>query len=54
MILGGALTGFLSWRWSLLINVPGGMLVIAAIGRLVAESIRSRHGSNRETDFARR
>ncbi len=38
MILGGALTEFLSWRWSLLINVPVGILVISAIGRLVAET----------------
>jgi EmrB/QacA subfamily drug resistance transporter len=38
MILGGALTEFLSWRWSLLINVPVGMLVISAIGRLVPET----------------
>ena len=38
MILGGALTEFLSWRWSLLINVPVGILAISAIGRLVAET----------------
>lgn len=38
MILGGALTEFLSWRWSLLINVPVGIAVVLAIGRLVAET----------------
>ena len=38
MILGGALTEFLSWRWSLLINVPVGIAVVMAIGRLVAET----------------
>lgn len=38
MILGGALTEFLSWRWSLLINVPVGIVVVLAIGRLVAET----------------
>lgn len=38
MILGGALTEFLSWRWSLLINVPVGIVVVMAIGRLVAET----------------
>jgi MFS family permease len=38
MILGGALTEFLSWRWSLLVNVPVGIVVVLAIGRLVAET----------------
>ncbi len=38
MILGGALTEWLSWRWSLLVNVPVGIAVILAIGRLVAET----------------
>lgn len=38
MILGGALTEFLSWRWSLLINIPVGIVVVLAIGRLVAET----------------
>jgi EmrB/QacA subfamily drug resistance transporter len=38
LILGGLLTDFLSWRWALLINVPVGVLVVAAIGRLVAET----------------
>jgi len=38
LILGGVLTEFLSWRWALLINVPIGILVVMAIGRLVAET----------------
>jgi len=39
-MLGGVLTEFLSWRWSLLVNVPVGLLVLVlvAIGRLVAET----------------
>lgn len=38
LILGGALTDFLSWRWSLLINVPVGAIVLILIGRLVKET----------------
>jgi len=38
LILGGVLTDFLSWRWSLLINVPVGIIVVIAVGRLVAET----------------
>lgn len=38
LILGGVLTEFLTWRWSLLVNVPVGTLVVLAIGRLVAET----------------
>lgn len=38
LILGGVLTEFLSWRWSLLINVPVGAVVAMAIGRLVSET----------------
>lgn len=38
LILGGVLTDFLSWRWSLLINVPLGIAVVAAVGRLVHET----------------
>jgi hypothetical protein len=38
LILGGMLTEFLSWRWSLLINVPVGAIVMAMIGRLVSET----------------
>lgn len=38
LILSGVLTDYLSWRWALLINVPVGLLVVLAIGRLVAET----------------
>jgi EmrB/QacA subfamily drug resistance transporter len=38
LILGGVLTDFLSWRWALLVNVPVGIVVVTAIGRLVAET----------------
>lgn len=38
LILGGMLTEFLTWRWSLLINVPVGAAVVIAVGRLVAET----------------
>jgi EmrB/QacA subfamily drug resistance transporter len=38
LILGGALTDLLSWRWSLLINVPIGGVVLVLIGRLVPET----------------
>jgi len=38
LILGGALTAFISWRWSLLINVPVGAVTVAAIGFLVPET----------------
>ncbi|TCQ97165.1 MFS transporter [Neorhizobium sp. JUb45] len=38
LILGGALTDLLSWRWSLLINVPIGAVVLILIGRLVKET----------------
>jgi len=38
LILGGALTAFISWRWSLLINVPVGALAFAAIPFLVPET----------------
>ncbi|MEV4222792.1 MFS transporter [Nonomuraea sp. NPDC049725] len=33
-LVGGALTEFLSWRWTLLINVPIGLACLAAIRRL--------------------
>jgi MFS family permease len=38
LILGGVSTDFLSWRRSLLINVPVGIAVVVAVGRLVAET----------------
>jgi EmrB/QacA subfamily drug resistance transporter len=38
LILGGVLADLLSWRWALLINVPVGILLVTAIGRLVTET----------------
>jgi EmrB/QacA subfamily drug resistance transporter len=38
LILGGALTTYISWRWSLLINVPVGALAFAIIAFLVPET----------------
>jgi MFS family permease len=38
LVLGGVLTEYLSWRWSLLVNVPVGALVVGFVGRLVAET----------------
>ncbi|RUR43406.1 MFS transporter [Vreelandella populi] len=40
LILGGALTEYFSWRWSLLINVPVGLIVLIMIGRVVGETAR--------------
>jgi EmrB/QacA subfamily drug resistance transporter len=40
LILGGWLTEYWSWRWSLLINVPVGAVVLLLIGRLVDETDR--------------
>ena len=40
LILGGALTAFISWRWSLLINVPIGAVAFAAIPFIVPETNR--------------
>jgi MFS family permease len=48
LILGGALTAFISWRWSLLINVPVGAVTFAAIGLLVPETSKV----NGKIDFA--
>jgi len=42
LILGGALTEYLSWRWSLLINVPVGLLTLASIGFLVPETTKTK------------
>src|SRR3978361_561576 len=42
LILGGVLTGYASWRWSLFINVPLGLLVLALVPRHVAETDRQR------------
>lgn len=38
LMLGGVLTDYLSWRWALFINVPVGVLVVLAVGRLVPET----------------
>jgi EmrB/QacA subfamily drug resistance transporter len=40
LLLGGVLTGYASWRWSLLINVPLGIAVLLLVRRLVAETDR--------------
>ena len=42
LILGGALTGFASWRWALIINVPIGILAVVLIRRFVPETARER------------
>ena len=42
LILGGALTDLASWRWSLLINVPVGAVVLLLIGSLVKETPRKK------------
>ncbi|MDR7312402.1 EmrB/QacA subfamily drug resistance transporter [Nocardioides luteus] len=40
LILGGILTDIASWRWTLFINVPIGLVVLALVGRLVSETDR--------------
>ena len=40
LILGGLLTDVGSWRWTLLINVPIGIAVLALVGRFVDETPR--------------
>ncbi|MFE6646390.1 MFS transporter [Nocardioides sp. NPDC057772] len=40
LILGGILTDIASWRWTLFINVPIGLVVLALVGRLVSETAR--------------
>lgn len=42
LILGGALTAFISWRWSLLINVPIGAVAFGAISFIVPETNKSK------------
>jgi EmrB/QacA subfamily drug resistance transporter len=42
LLLGGVLTGYASWRWSLFINVPLGLLVMLLVPRFVAETERQR------------
>jgi EmrB/QacA subfamily drug resistance transporter len=38
VLLGGVLTSGIGWRWVLFVNVPIGVLAIAAVPRLIAES----------------
>ncbi|MGH3411872.1 MAG: MFS transporter [Marmoricola sp.] len=40
LLLGGALTGYASWRWSLFINVPVGALLLVLVPRFVTETPR--------------
>jgi EmrB/QacA subfamily drug resistance transporter len=42
LILGGALTGFASWRWALIINVPIGIMAVVLVRRFVPETTRER------------
>ena len=42
IVLGGAFTDLLSWRWGLLVNVPIGLLVLLLAPRLLPESSRHR------------
>jgi EmrB/QacA subfamily drug resistance transporter len=41
LILGGALTSWVSWRWVLMINVPIGLIVIALAPRFIPEPPRN-------------
>ncbi|WP_300681789.1 MFS transporter [Nocardioides sp.] len=43
LILGGILTEAISWRWTMFVNVPVGLLVLAVVPRLIGETPR-RHG----------
>lgn len=43
-VLGGVLTGVVSWRWAFLINVPVGIAVLVVIPIVVAESRAARTG----------
>ena len=38
LLLGGVLTGYASWRWSLFVNVPIGVAVLALTRRFVSET----------------
>jgi EmrB/QacA subfamily drug resistance transporter len=40
LILGGVLTDLMSWRWTLFINVPIGLVVLATVYRYVSETPR--------------
>ncbi len=45
LVLGGVLTQYASWRWTLLINAPIALLAAIAAGRFVRESrVEVRHG----------
>jgi EmrB/QacA subfamily drug resistance transporter len=41
LVLGGFLTDLASWRWSLFINVPIGVLLVFAVPRLIPETPRN-------------
>ncbi|WP_075735897.1 MFS transporter [Streptomyces acidiscabies] len=40
LVLGGMLTSWASWRWALLINIPVGAAIVAALPRYVPETPR--------------
>ena len=42
LLLGGALTGFVSWHWTLFVNVPIGAVVLVLARRFVTETPRVR------------
>ncbi len=42
LLLGGLLTQYASWRWTLLVNVPLGLAVLLSVPRLVTETPRQR------------
>jgi EmrB/QacA subfamily drug resistance transporter len=48
LVLGGVLTEAASWRWVFLVNVPIGVLLLAAAGRVLPEST----GGRRRVDLA--
>jgi MFS family permease len=45
LILGGVLTEYVSWRWTLLVNVPITLALAAAAARIVTETRSERRGS---------
>jgi len=42
LVLGGPLTQYASWRWTLLVNVPLGLALLLSVPRLVTETPRRR------------
>jgi len=42
LLLGGALTQYSPWRWTLLVNVPLGLGVLLAVPHLISETPRQR------------